>query len=187
MYIDLSLPINKNLTELQASTREEALMRLGHKGTHLDRLLNTEVPLEYVKSRALKFDVSEFMPGHDVELTSLSLDCIQAADFIVFHTGGIKRHGYASKAYMEEKFALSWGLIESLLMKRIRFIGIDARGIRENQEHRRADELCEQAGTYVIENIDNTAMLPENAPFTIYAFCFDLGGSGLPCRIIAEI
>jgi hypothetical protein len=39
---------------------------------------------------------------------------------------------------------------------------------------------------YVIENMNNT-MLPENAPFTVYAFCFDPGGFWLPCRVIAEI
>jgi kynurenine formamidase len=187
MYIDLSLPISDDCTGIQASAREESLMPSGHKGTHLDRLLNTKVPLEYVKSRALKFDVSKFTASHDVEPTDLAVDCIQAGDFVVLHTGCIERYGYASKAYMEEHVALSWALIESLLARKIHFIGVDARGIRENQEHRRADELCERSGTYVIENINNTTMLPANVPFTIYAFCFDLGGSGLPCRVIAEI
>jgi hypothetical protein len=110
MFIDLSLPINTEWTGIQASAREEAIMRLGHKGTHLDRLLNTEVPLEYVKNRALKFDVSGFTAGREVELTAPDLDCVQPGDFVVFHTGGVQRHGYASKAYMEERYALSWGI-----------------------------------------------------------------------------
>jgi kynurenine formamidase len=186
MFIDLSLPIGADSSATQANAREEALMRLGHQGTHLDRLLKTVIPLEYVRSRAVKFDVEAFSSKREVTLEDIPLERIQGGDFVIFHTGGIKRHGYGSRAYLDEYFEISWKAIDWLIKRKIRFIGVDARGIRGNHEHRQADELCEQGGVYVIENMNDTALLPATGAFTAYSFCFDLGSSGLPCRVIAE-
>jgi hypothetical protein len=52
--------------------------------------------------------------------------------------------------------------------------------------HPKADKRCEQAGSYVIENMNNTEKLPTLAPFTIYTAVFNMGGTGVPCRVIAE-
>ena len=67
MFIDLTLPIRKEDAGSAASERDRAIMRLGHYGTHLDRVCGTTVPLEYVCSRGLLFDVSAFSRTRMVE------------------------------------------------------------------------------------------------------------------------
>ena len=95
-HIDLSLPLIIDASELQLNDRVDNLMRLGHKGTHLDRVLRTDVPLEYFKSRAVMFDVSEFSQNRPVELTDLPLECIRNDDFVLIHTGAMQRHAPAA-------------------------------------------------------------------------------------------
>jgi kynurenine formamidase len=187
MYLDLSLPITVNEAELQTTVREESLLRLGHKGTHLDRILRTAVPLEYFKSRAVSFDVSDFSQKRPVEADDLPLEHLRADDFVLIHTGAMKRHGYGSREYLDDFFELSWNALDLLIERRVRFIGIDARGIRQNAEHREADARCEKSGVYVIENINDAERLPMLSPFTMYTMCFDMGGTGIPCRVIAEV
>lgn len=187
MFIDLSLPIVIDESEWQTDSREESLMRLGHKGTHLDRVLQTTVPLSYFKSRAIKIDVSTFSQQRAIEPADLPFDQIQPGDFVLIHSGAIQRHGYGSRAYFEEFFELSWAVVDQLIERQIHFIGIDARGIRQNTEHREADARCEQAGIYIIENMNQTDKLPALTPFTVYTTCFDLNSTGVPCRVIAEV
>jgi kynurenine formamidase len=187
MYIDLSLPVSPDGAAPETTARERSLMDFGHKGTHLDRLLGTTLPPDYVKSRAVQFPVDGFSANRPVTPEDIPLDRIRGGDFVLFHTGAVKRHRYGSRAYLDAYFELSWEVIDALIDKKIHFIGIDARGIRANREHREADERCERARVYVIENLQNTELLPALEPFVLYAFCFDTGGSGLPCRVIAEV
>jgi kynurenine formamidase len=186
-FVDLSLPLAGDESELQADGREEALMRLGHKGTHLDRVLRTKVPLEYFKSRALAFDVRALARDRAVETGDLPLELVRAQDFVLIRTGAMERHGYGSRAYLDEFFELSWAVIEQLAERKVRFIGVDARGIRRNAEHAEADARCERSGIYVIENMTGTEKLPLASPFTIYVMWFDLGGTGIPCRCLASL
>ena len=117
----------------------------------------------------------------------MPLDMVRQNDSVLFHTGAMLRNPYASKEYLAEHIEFSWDLITALLEKDIRFMGLDARGLRMNEEHRKADMLCEDSGTFVIENLTNTELLLVNTPFMLYAAWFDSGSSGLPCRVIAEI
>jgi len=186
-YIDLSLPWAADETGFEANDREEALMRLGHRGTHLDRVLRTRVPLEYFKSRALAFEVGAFCRDRAVELADLPWELVRARDFVLIRTGALERHGYGTRAYLDEFFELSWEVIDKLIERQVRFIGVDARGIRRNAEHAEADARCERSGIYVIENLAGTERLPSASPFTMYVMCFDLGGTGIPCRCLAEL
>ena len=185
MLIDLSLPLEKAPAE-GARQRESDLFRLGHYGTHLDRLLGSAIPLDYFKNRALLFDISAFSQQRPVRVNDLPLELLREGDFVLFHTGALLRNPYASKEYLSEYIEFSWELLDALLRKKVRFIGLDARGLRRNEEHRVADTLCEESGAFVIENMANTELLPERRPFTVYAACFDAGGTGLPCRVFAE-
>lgn len=188
MFFDLSLPLKPNSASLDSGTeRETELFRSGHFGTHLDRVLKTDVPLEYFKSRAIKIDISSFSNVRPVTLQDIPESLVQAGDFVLFHTEAIVRNPYASRGYMEEYIEFSWELIDFLLGRRIHFIGLDARGVRQNQDHREADIRCEKAGAYVIENLTGTGQLPVNTPFVIYVSCFNLGGTGIPCKVIAEL
>jgi kynurenine formamidase len=38
----------------------------------------------------------------------------------------------------------------------------------------------------VVENLNNLWMLPAEQAFTAFAVCFDAGGTGVPCRVLAE-
>ena len=186
MLIDLSLPLTNPSAE-NVKQRDADLFQLGHYGTHLNRLLNSTIPLNYFISRALLFNVSDFAQHKSVESEDVLLEIIEPGDFIIFHTGAMGRNPYASKAYLDEFIEFSWDLLTSLLEKNIHFIGLDARGLRRNEEHRQADILCEESGTFVIENLNQTELLPYNRAFTIYTSWFDTSGTGIPCKVIAEL
>ena len=183
--LDLSLPLQKQESE-KVNPRESDLFHLGHYGTHLDRLLNTSIPTDYCKNRALLFDISDISQQRPVGVDDVPLDSVREGDFILLHTGALLRNPYASKEYLQEYIEISWELINALLEKNIRFIGLDARGLRRNEEHREADTLCERAGTFVIENVASTEQLPTDKPFVVYVAWFDTGGTGLPCKVIAD-
>lgn len=185
MFIDLTLPLGAEPQE-NANQRAAGLFRLGHHGTHLDRLLRSVIPIEYCRSRALLFDVSAFSRERPVEARDIPLEMVMPGDFVLFRTGAIQRNPYASRGYLEEYIEFSWELLNSLLAKKIRFIGLDARGLRQNEEHRKADTLCEEAGVFVIENLTNLQMLYAEREFVIYTAWFDGGGTGLPCKVVAE-
>lgn len=186
MLEDLTLPL-ENTAQKDLAQRERDLFRLGHHGTHLDRLLGSTIPLEYFKSRALLFDVGTFFCERPVESRDIALDLIRAEDFILFRTGALSRNPYASPGYLKEFVEFSCDLLHDLLARKIRFIGLDCRGLRRNGEHREADLLCEKSGVFVIENMAVTKDLPEKSPFTIYAAWFDTDDSGIPCRVVAEL
>ena len=187
MIIDLSLPLMLEKPLASGSPRDEALARLGHTGTHLDRILGSAIPIEYTKSRGVLIDVSAFSRQRETQPGDLPTGLVRAGDFVLFRTGAIRRHAYGSPDYRREHVALSWKTIDSLVESRVRFIGVDARAIRPDEDHRDADSRCEQAGAYVIENLTGLEALPEGVPFTVYTAWFDLGGSGIPCRVTAEI
>lgn len=186
MLVDLSLPLRKPDLDT-VGQRDAELFRKGHYGTHLDRHISEAVPLDYFKSRALLFDVSAFSARRPVEIGDVPLEPVRQGDSVLFHTGAMLRNPYGSKEYLAGFIEFSWDLLQTLLEKDIRFICLDARGLRMNEEHRKADLLCEESGTFVIENLTNTELLPLNTPFMLYAAWFDSGSSGVPCRLIAEI
>lgn len=139
------------------------------------------------KSRGLLFDVGQAAPLRPLTIDDIKPELVRPGDFIILRTGTMLRNAYASEGYFAEYIEASWELINLLLERKIRFIGLDARGLRQNNEHRQADLLCENNGAYVIENLANTEKLPANRPFCLYAAWFDTGGSGVPCRVCAEI
>lgn len=190
MLIDLSLSLAdakiKNSKGENFGPRDQQIIKLGHYGTHLDRLLKSEIPLDYFKSRALVVDLRA--RGWDCEYKSDILNNrMQAGDFIIFRTGIMEKYPYGTKDYQKSQPNFSWELIRKLGSSKVHFIGLDARGLRGGEEHAEADRECEAEGIYVIENLTNINKLPLDHFFTIYTAWFDTGGSGIPCRVIAEI
>ena len=188
MFIDLSLPDKSFLLQrdLDMSDRNQAVMRQGHYGTHLDRYLGTAIPLEYTVSRGILFDISAHSRDGAVTADTLPINLLQEGDFVLFRCGALLRHAYASPEYFAERIEIAWDLIDALCSLGVRFIGIDSHGLRMGKEHGEVDKRCEASGVYVIENIANTEILPPEKAFTAYTSWYDLGGSGLPCRVIAE-
>ena len=114
MFIDLSLPvISADTGNPEKSSRDEALVRLGHSGTHLDTILRSGVPLDYLRSRGVVLDFSAFSREREALVSDLPANPLASGDFVLIRTGGM--------------------------------------------------------------------------PFTVFTMCFDLGGSGIPCRVIAEV
>ncbi|NMC49085.1 MAG: cyclase family protein [Desulfovibrio sp.] len=187
MFHDLSLPLRTTIpASVQETFNKGFLISQGHVGTHLDRLLGSEIPLHYFKSRAVVFDVSGFCPDREVGTKDIAFELIQPGDFVMLHTGYVSRYGYGSQDYLKSSFDVSWDLVQHLLDRKLHYIGVDARGLRRNEEHLKVDEHCERAGVFVIENINDMEKLPVRKAFTVYTMCFDAGGTGLPCRIVAE-
>lgn len=187
MFHNLSLPLNLE-TNPEVLGKQAHLVAKGHWGTHLDKVVEAEVPLDYFRSRGVLFDVSA-VQAREVEVGQgdVELSLVEAGDFVIFRTDIMGRHGYGGKPYMESYFELSWELVDDLLNRSVHFIGLDARGIRMGAEHHAGDLRCAERGCYVVENLANLEPLPAHTPFTVFAAWLDTGGTGLPCKVIAEI
>lgn len=185
MFIDLSLPLEKYGTDV--SERELNLFKLGHYGTHLDRLLGTQIPLSYFKSRGIVFDIRALADKNFIDVSNIDISLVQPDDFVLFYTGFTAQYGYSTKEYFDHCIEFSWELIKKITAHNVYFIGMDMCGLRRKDDHKKADTLCEEANIFVIENLINLDKLPQTAPFTVYTTSFGTGGTGLPCKVIAEI
>ncbi|NDY58509.1 cyclase family protein [Desulfovibrio sulfodismutans] len=187
MLHDLSLPLRAGIEEsVQSEANVTRLVASGHVGTHLDRILGTVVPLDYFKSRGVRFDVRAFCREREIRPEDVDMAFVRPGDFVMFHTGYMARSGYGTPDYLQAHVAVSWDLVDRLLERKVHYIGIDARGLRPNAEHRQVDERCERMGTYVVENMTNLEALPAKEKMMVYTMCFDAGGTGIACRVIAE-
>ena len=193
MLIELSLPFNLESPDFKAfadkaqSKRVSSLASLGHWGTHLDRLKGSGIPADYFKSRGICLDARDRPDGGVITEEALDLRLVQPKDFVILRTGVMENHPYATEGYMSAPFELEWKALDALLGIGIRFIGLDARGLRADKDHPKADTVCETRGAFVIENLANVGKLPIGVPMTIYAAVFDLGGTGLPVKVMAEL
>jgi kynurenine formamidase len=186
MRIDLTLSVDTNL--LNEFTENERMIRLGHLGTHFDGM-NREFSLDYWKLRGKVIKALDIVE-RDIELKDIETSAIQEDDFIVFYTGFLGKTKYGSEAYFTEHPQLSMELINFLLTKKIKMIGIDGAGLRRGGEHTPTDQHCADNDVFVVENIANLDLLyrkVKNNPFRIYTAPVNFSGmSGLPCRVIAE-
>lgn len=188
MLTDLTLRVpqwNKRL-EVGDSPDNAWLIAGGHVGTHLDCYLKTEIPLEYYRSPALVFDVRGIV---DREITPADVDAkaIAPGRFVLFYTGWIEQHPYGTKAYAAEHPQLSEALIDLLIEREVRFIGLDCPGVRRHAGHKPADERCEAAGVYIIENLVNLGQLPGQGATVTALWMNDEDATGLRCRVVAEV
>ena len=186
MFVDLTLhlpPDHPSRSSL--SKRDAALASSGHFGTHLDRHGNSVIPLSYIKSRCRLVDISAL----NGEISPQVLDGLdpRPGDSLLFRTGALERYGYGTPEYNDAGPLFAWETLDRFTGAKLGFIGLDIRGLRKGDEHNKADRVCEAGGVYIIENLDNFSRLPEKTPFTLYAMWFEREGSGLPCRVVAEL
>ncbi len=185
MYIDLTTTVPQNSPQMQwAKAQEIPYIAMGHIGTHLDTYEKSSIPLEYFKSEGVVFDVRG---KAEIKPEDISLELVKEKNFVCFRTGRIEEYAYGEDGYFKEHPELSNDLIQALLDRKIRFIGIDCPGIKQNAEHEKADRLCEKYGVYVIENLKNLAEISAQR-FGVYTMWLeDERMTGLKCRVIAEI
>ena len=184
MLIDLTTIVPKNSPLIEwANSQDNQHIAMGHVGTHLDTYEKTTIPIEYFKSNGVIFDVRNIP---ELGLDDIDLTCIPDNAFVLFRTGQIENHAYGDKEYFNNHPQLSNNLINALINKQIRFIGIDCAGIRCHSEHESADRLCEQNNIYVIENLHNLDKI-NSSIFTVYTLWLDDPTlTGLRCRVIIE-
>ncbi|WP_101696386.1 cyclase family protein [Clostridium minihomine] len=190
MIIDLTTKISKEFLEWIESFPKNKHVDSGHIGTHLDIYKKSDIPMEAFRTKAVVIDVEKIANQRDITIEDMKEIEIPLNGFVLFHTGRINEFEYGSDQYFANHPQLSHELIDYLLEKKIRFIGIDCSGIRRGEEHQAADELCELNGCYVIENLCNLdQLIDKNQKIkNIYTMWLEHPkATGLPCRVLAEI
>ncbi len=135
-----------------AKSQANEHIAMGHIGTHLDTYEKSNIPIRYFKSQGIIFDVRNI---EEIGLTDIDISKVMSNYFVIFRTGQMEKFGYEGQEYFNNHPQLSNELITALIAKKIRFIGVDCAGIRQNEQHKTADILCENNGVYVIENLGN--------------------------------
>jgi kynurenine formamidase len=173
------VPQNKTLSELDL---------FGHLGTHFD-IVEHEFDTRNFERRGRVFDVSGIESG-EIRSGRVELSGVIEGDFVIFYTGSLGKKGYGTKEYFSSHPELSWDLIERLVDLKVSMIGVDAGGIRMIQDHPKADRFCASHGAFVVENMDNLALLAKEAGdtyFKVSTYPMNFTGTtGLPCRVVAE-
>lgn len=184
MIIDLTLNVSNNSSIYGwVESQHDKLAALGHVGTHLDTHSHTTVPIEYFKSSGIAFDVRG---KSEINICDIDLSKVRKDAFVLFYTGHIEQVAYGTGEYFGEHPQLAPELMDALVEREIRFIGVDTAGIRRGDEHGIADRHCESYGVYVIENLINIGDITVEE-FTIYTMWLDNSErTGLKCRVIVE-
>lgn len=185
-YVDLTLQVKKtNRVYKQAEVQTKKNIVMGHVGTHFDIYGDVQVPLDYMATRGILFDVSH-ITDREVTLDDIDLDYVKPGDFVLIRTGSIERHPYGSGLYFSDSTQFSWEIIQALAMERVRFIGIDAPDLRRGKEHVEADKLCLRYGTFVLENLVNLDQITPMEMCKVQTMWFeDPEATGIKCRVVA--
>lgn len=185
-YVDLTLQVKKtNRVYKQAEVQVKKDIVMGHVGTHFDVYGDVQIPLEYMQTRGILFDVSH-IKDREITLDDIDLDYVKPGDFVMIRTGSIERHPYGSGMYFSQSTQFSWEIIQALAMERVCFIGIDAPDLRKGHEHVEADKLCLRYGTFVLENLTNLGQIkPYEACKVMTMWLEDPEATGIKCRVVA--
>lgn len=185
-HVDLTLQVKKtNRVYKQAEVQTKKNIIMGHVGTHFDIYGDVQIPLDYMLTRGILFDVSH-IKDREITLDDIDLDYVKPGDFVMIRTGSIERHPYGSGLYFSQSTQFSWEVIQALAMERIRFIGIDAPDLRRGHEHVEADKLCLRYGTFVIENLTNLGEITPNEVCKVMTMWLeDPDATGIKCRVVA--
>ena len=187
MLIDLSLP----LTVAEISGGEDYVRKIvdaGHAGTHFD-VMDKVFPLQSFRTNGKVVDISHIR-DREVELEDIADIELNDGDTIIFYSGWIDELGYDTRhEYVYKSAELSDALVEHVVARGVRLIGVDAAGAQKPKKHAAIDQYCADRGVFIIENLNNVKKLLElGKPFTIYTAPIsrtDL--TGLPCRVLAEV
>lgn len=185
-YIDLTLQVKKtNKIYKWADVQLKKHIVMGHVGTHIDVYDNVKIPLEYMQTRGVLFDVSH-ITNREIRIDDIDIDYIKPGDFVLLRTGSIERYPYGSGQYFSNSSTVSWELIEALIEEQVSFIGIDAPDLRKSKEHVEADKLCQKEGIFVVENLINLDQIKPNEVCKVLTMWHeDPEATGIKCRVVA--
>ncbi|HTY37798.1 MAG TPA: cyclase family protein [Bacteroidota bacterium] len=185
--IDLTLELDEH--RWSAAVQQGTIAACGHLGTHLDTM-EKEFPLDYLSLPGVIFDVSHLRQG-DVKVEDIDQNSVRQGSCVLFFTDSIGRFQYGTEEYARQHTQLSPDVVELLVVRRVKMIGLDAAGIRRGVEHKPMDQYCADNGVFVVENLVNLGsllMATRGRPFIVRTFPLKLkGATGLPCRVVAEI
>ena len=182
MLVDITIRITPKMIRDAQGNLKKALV--GHLGTHFD-VMNKEFPLEYVRRKAVVFDVST-ITGRDIGIADIDLNNVGPDMFVAFHTGYIEKVEYGSRDYFADHPTLAPELIEALLGKGVSIIGIDCAGVRKGKEHTPMDQHCADHGVFIVENLCNLDKVIGTCVINTYPMNYS-ELTGLPCRVVAEV
>lgn len=185
-YIDLTLQVKKtNRIYKWAEVQLKKEIVMGHVGTHFDIYGDIQVPLDYMQTRGVLFDVSH-ITDREITIDDIDIDYVKEGDFVLIRTGSIERHPYGSRLYSSHSTNLSWELVQELAMQRIKFLGIDAPDVRKGEEHTEADMLLLSHGAFVIENLINLDQIQPDTPIKMLTMWQENpDATGVRCRVVA--
>lgn len=188
MMIDLTTKITKEFLDWIASFPADKHVETGHVGTHLDVYQKSDIPMDYFKTNGVLIDASHIAEEREIEIKDVEGIEIPEHSFVFIRTARIEKYAYGQDEYFANHPQLSHDLIQYLLDKKVWFIGIDCSGIRQGSEHQPADELCEEHGCYVIENLCNLDQLVGKDIKNIYTMWLDHPtATGIQVKVLAEI
>lgn len=133
---------------------EQDRKQKAHVGTHIDTYCNTLDSKGDIILRGVIVDVRGVI---EIGSESLQGKDVPEEGFVIFRTGYMERYGYGSDGYFQKEGApyLKDELIDDLIKRGVRFIGIDLHGVQHGANHKRIDVYCEERGVYIVENLIN--------------------------------
>ena len=187
MLIDLTLP----LSVAEISGGEDYVRKIvdaGHAGTHFD-VMDKDFPLDSFRTNGKVVDISHIR-DREVEIADIDGVDIGDGDTLIFYSGWVDEIGYDTRHdYVYKSAELSDALVEHVVAKGVKLIGVDAAGVQKPKKHAAVDQYCADRGVFIIENLNNVkTLLGLDKPFTVYTAPLsrtDL--TGLPCRVLAEV
>lgn len=180
MLIDLTYPLKAGMLGIQGENP-------GHTGTHFD-IMDKRFPLDYCETEGILFNVPD---KDEVQVDDVDLNRIFQGDFVLLRTAWIEQHAYDDPSYHHGHPQISKQLIEALVARHIRLIGVDNSGLRRGADHTPADQYCADHSVFVVENLCNLDMLMMkvgSGRFHMHTYPLNISGyTGLPCRVVAEV
>lgn len=159
----------------------QEVKQAAHVGTHIDVYKHTVLEEELKCVRGVVIDVRGI---EEVGTSALNKAELSAGDFVIFRTGYMEEYGYGSEEYFDIKSApyLTTELVDYLIAKGVKFIGIDLHSIQLGAEHKKIDIYCEERGTYVVENLTNLEKISGQVQLRL-KFRQEEGATAIPVEI----
>jgi len=186
--IDISLKLERtNNVWNWLKSQENKLISAGHIGTHIDVYNKSEIPENYIKSRGVIIDCSNYRLDEEIGMECIQGKEINNGDFIIFKTNIGEKYPYGSDIYVKNHHQLSLELIDYLINKKVHFIGIDCAGIRRGKEHFEADIKCENNNVYVVENLNLSQVTYYEKEISVYTIWINNPiVTGLATRVLID-
>ena len=154
----------------------------GHIGTHLDCYTQSPAASHY-ELEAYILDCTNGMP----DMAQCRLLPWLQDKVLVFYTGNMEQHEYASDAYHSTKIFISEEALREVLDHHPSFILLDSHGLGESGKiHTGMDVLCEKSGCHVIENANLLPLKGKKRARLIIDVEVENQSTGRPCRVFAE-